>query len=194
MNQRGFTLVETLAALAITGALLAVLSGVLFQAALGAERQDALATRNEAASAARLLIQARLDAIALVADRAGAREPRFEIGAQRLVFVSRFAPPAPLRGLWEVTFTANADTLDIVLEDWPDARQRETLTLDVPGIQFTAAGMDSIVKGLPRAVILSLPSGPVWLELGAHLPLDCVLTLPPAAHEEGGLLCPGQVP
>lgn len=194
MKQRGFTLVETLAALAITGALLAVLSGVLFQAAIGAERQDALATQTEAASAARLLIKARLDAIALVADRAGAREPDFEISAQRLVFVSRFAPPAPLRGLWEVTINADTDRLDVILEDWPDARQRETLILDVPGVQFAAAGMDGIVKGLPRAVILSLPSGPVWLDLGAQLPLDCVLVLPPAAREAGGLLCPGQVP
>lgn len=192
MRLRGFGLVETLAALAVTGALLGLLSGVLFQAATAAEKQDKITDRIEAETAARLMLGARLDSIALVAEEAGARRPHFEVSTSRLVFVTQFAPRAALTGLWEVTVDTSEDDLRVTLRDWPKLRSVETVSLSVPGVRFAAEGMDAVAEGLPMAVVMDLPSGLVRLPLGAHLPLDCILRLEPPQRGAHALLCPGQ--
>lgn len=192
LRLRGVGLIEALIALAIVGGLLAVLSTVLFQAAVSAERQEAYDARAETEAAARHLLQARLAAIALVAESEGARRPLFEIGDRRLVFVTRFMAPAPISGLWRITLDAGPEALTVTLTDWPEAREEERIVLPLGDVRFAPEGMDALVDGLPRAVLMRLPGGAVRLPLGAELPLDCVLALAPPALAAGGLLCPGQ--
>lgn len=189
---RGMGLVEALIALAIVGGLLAVLSTVLFQAAVSAERQAIHDSRAETETATRHLLQARLEAIALVAESEGARRPLFEVGDRRLVFVTRFIAPAPLSGLWRIAFEAGPEALTVTLTDWPDAREEERIDLPLGGVRFAPEGMGALVEGLPRAIVMALPGGPVRLRLGAELPLDCVLAVAPPALAAGALACPGQ--
>ncbi|WP_299968741.1 hypothetical protein [uncultured Roseobacter sp.] len=188
---RGIGLVEALAALAIVGALLAALSGVLFQGAELALRQDRIATRADRQLAALRLIEARLANVVLVADPRSLRQPLFDLRPNNLRFVSRFLPPGPVQGLYLTEISSDGTRLTVTLSDWPDARDREVMVMEPGALRFEAVGMDALVDGLPRAVALQWAGGRAQLPLGQQYPLACVRDPAPAALDAGALACPG---
>lgn len=187
---RGFTLVEVLVSLLVTGLLMAVLSSVLLSGVQLSDRQDAIFSDRDAGLAIRRTLGARLDALMLVSSADRPREVYFNLNDNRLEFVSRLPRDVPFPGAHHITVTRDGDDLTMVVRTWHQGRigdeiDRTTLLENAKGVRF--AYPDS--TGLPEEITVYIDEVPLPLLIGPRIATNCIMPLGPG--REGAALCDG---